>query len=101
MIVPFQHLLILASILFLLGLMAVLVRRNLIMILIGVEIMLNAAGLVLVGASALWQQLDGQVVVIFLMALTSAEVSISLAMVVYLNRRKKTIDVRAFNELRG
>ncbi len=101
MIVPFQHLLILACILFLLGLMAVLVRRNLIMILIGVEIMLNAAGLVLVGASALWQQLDGQVMVIFLMALTSAEVSISLAMVVYLNRRKKTIDVRAFDELRG
>lgn len=101
MIVPFQHLLILACIIFLLGLMAVLVRRNLIMILIGVEIMLNAAGLVLVGASALWQQLDGQVMVIFLMALTSAEVSISLAMVVYLNRRKKTIDVRAFDELRG
>jgi NADH-quinone oxidoreductase subunit K len=101
MIVPFQHLLILACILFLLGLMAVLVRRNLIMILIGVEIMLNAAGLVLVGASALWQQLDGQVMVIFLMALTSAEVSISLAMVVYLNRRKKTVDVRAFDELRG
>lgn len=101
MIVPMQHLLVLASILFLLGLMAVLVRRNLIMILIGVEIMLNAAGLVLVGASALWQQLDGQVMVIFLMALTSAEVSISLAMVVYLNRRKKTVDVRAFDELRG
>lgn len=101
MIVPFQHLLILASILFLLGLMAVLVRRNLIMILIGVEVMLNAAGLVLVGASALWQQLDGQVMVIFLMALTSAEVSISLAMVVYLHRRKKTVDVRAFDELRG
>jgi len=101
MIVPFQHLLILASLLFLLGLMAVLVRRNLIMILIGVEVMLNAAGLVLVGASALWQQLDGQVIVIFLMALTSAEVSISLAMVVYLNRRKKTIDIRAFDELRG
>ena len=101
MIIPFQHLLILASLIFLLGLMAVLVRRNLIMILIGVEIMLNAAGLVLVGASALWQQLDGQVLVIFLMALTSAEVSISLAMVVYLNRRKQTIDVRAFDELRG
>lgn len=101
MIVPFQHLLILASILFLLGLMAVLVRRNLIMILIGVEVMLNAAGLVLVGASALWQQIDGQVMVIFLMALTSAEVSISLAMVVYLNRCKKTVDVRAFDELRG
>jgi len=101
MIVPFEHLLVLASLLFFLGLMAVLVRRNLIMILIGVEIMLNAAGLVLVGASALWQQVDAQVLVIFLMALTSAEVSISLAMVVYLNHRKQTVDVRAFNELRG
>ena len=101
MIVPFAHLLVLASLLFFLGLMAVLVRRNLIMILIGIEVMLNAAGLVLVGASAMWQQLDGQVMVIFLMALTSAEVSISLAMVVYLNRRKRTVDVRAFNELRG
>lgn len=101
MIVPLEHVLILSTILFLLGLACVLVRRNLIMILIGVEIMLNAVGLVLVGASAFWQQIDGQVMVIFLMAMTSAEVSISLAMVVYLNRRKGTVDVRAFDEMRG
>ena len=101
MIVPLGHLLILATILFLLGLVCVLVRRNLIMILIGVEIMLNAVGLTLVGASSFWQQIDGQVMVIFLMAMTSAEVSISLAMVVYLQRRKGTVDVRAFDEMRG
>lgn len=101
MIVPLEHVLILSTILFMLGLACVLVRRNLIMILIGVEIMLNAVGLVLVGASAFWQQIDGQVMVIFLMAMTSAEVSISLAMVVYLNRRKGTVDVRAFDEMRG
>ncbi|HEY5674096.1 MAG TPA: NADH-quinone oxidoreductase subunit NuoK [Malonomonas sp.] len=101
MIVPLEHVLILSTILFLLGLVCVLVRRNLIMILIGVEIMLNAVGLLLVGASAFWQQIDGQVMVIFLMAMTSAEVSISLAMVVYLNRRKGTVDVRAFDEMRG
>ena len=101
MIVPMGHLLILATILFLLGLVCVLVRRNLIMILIGVEIMLNAVGLTLVGASAFWQQLDGQIMVIFLMAMTSAEVSISLAMVVYLQRRKNSIDIRAFDEMRG
>ena len=53
------------------------------------------------GASAFWQQVDGQIMVIFLMAMTSAEVSISLAMVVYLNRRKGTVDVRAFDEMRG
>lgn len=101
MIVPLEHLIILSTILFLLGLTCVMVRRNLIMILIGVEIMLNAVGLTLVGASAFWQQIDGQIMVIFLMAMTSAEVSISLAMVVYLQRRKNSIDIRAFDEMRG
>jgi len=100
MIVPMEHLLILSTILFVLGLACVLVHRNLIMILIGVEIMLNAAGLTLVGASAFWQQVDGQILVIFLMAMTSAEVSISLAMVVYLQRRKNSIDIRVFDEMR-
>lgn len=101
MIVPLQHVLVLAIILFSLGLLCVLARRNLIMMLIGVEVMLNAVGLVLVGASAFWQNLDGQMMVIFLMAMTSAEVSISLAMVVYLQRRKGSIDVRSFDEMRG
>ncbi len=101
MIVPLEHLIALSTILFLLGLTCVVVRRNLIMILIGVEIMLNAVGLTLVGASAFWQQIDGQIMVIFLMAMTSAEVSISLAMVVYLQRRKNSTDIRAFDEMRG
>ena len=101
MIVPLEHALVLSILLFVLGFVCVLVRRNLIMILIGVEIMLNAVGLTLVGASAFWQQLDGQIMVIFLMAMTSAEVSISLAMVVYLQRRKNSIDIRAFDEMRG
>lgn len=101
MIVPLEHLLILSTVLFLLGLVCVLVRRNLIMILIGVEIMLNAVGLTLVGASSFWQQIDGQLMVVFLMAMTSAEVSISLAMVVYLQRRQGTVDVQAFDEMRG
>lgn len=101
MIVPLEHVLVLSTILFVLGFVCVLVRRNLIMILIGVEVMLNAVGLTLVAASAFWQQLDGQMMVIFLMAMTSAEVSISLAMVVYLQRRKGSVDVRSFNEMRG
>ena len=101
MIVPLEHLLILSTILFLLGLACAVARRNLIMILIGVEIMLNAVCLTLVGASAYWQRIDGQVMVLFLMAMTSAEVSISLAMVVYLQRRKNSIDIRDFDEMRG
>jgi len=101
MIVPFIHVLAISAAMFLMGLACVLVRRNLIMILIGVEVMLNAVGLTLAGASALWHQVDGQIFVIFLMAMTSAEVSISLAMVVYLRRRRGTVDADAFDEMRG
>ena len=101
MIVPLEHLLIVAGIMFVMGLACTLARRNLTMILIGVEVMINAVGLTLVGGSAFWQQIDGQLVVVLLMALTSAEVSISLAMVVYLQRRKGTIEADQYNEMKG
>ncbi len=101
MIVPFGHVLVFSAILFFLGLWCVLARRNLILVLIGVEVMLNGVGLTLVGASALWGVVDGQVFVVFLMALTSAEVSISLAMVVYLKRRKGTLDPDEFDAMKG
>jgi NADH-quinone oxidoreductase subunit K len=101
MIVPLSHLLIVAGIMFVMGLACTLARRNLIMILIGVEVMINAVGLTLVGGSAFWQQIDGQLVVVLLMALTSAEVSISLAMVVYLQRRKGTIEADQYSEMKG
>jgi len=101
MIVPMAHVLAFSGALFVMGLACVLARRNIIMILIGVEIMLNAVGLTLAGASALWERVDGQVFVIFLMAMTSAEVSISLAMVVYLRRRKGSLDADAYDGMRG
>lgn len=101
MIVPLVHVLAFAGALFFLGLACVLVRRNLIMILIGVEIMINGAGLALAGGSAFWQNIDGQILVILLMALTSAEVSISLAMVVYLQRRRGTLQANSYNEMHG
>ena len=101
MIVPLSHLLAVSGLMFLLGLGCTLARRNLIVILIGVEVMINAVGLTLVGASAYWRQLDGQLVVLLLMALTSAEVSISLAMVVYLQRRKGTIVADHYSEMKG
>lgn len=101
MIVPLEHILMVAGLMFGLGFACVLARRSLIMILIGVEVMINAVGLALVGASAFWHNIDGQLLVVLLMALTSAEVSISLAMVVYLNRRKGTVDADAYNEMKG
>ncbi len=101
MIVPLNHLLILAAMLFALGLICVLIwRANVIMMLIGIEIMLNAAMLVFVAGSNRWGLADGQVFALMIMAVTSAEVSLALAMVVYLHRRKKTVNIDQFRELR-
>ena len=102
MIVPLFHVVVLAAVLFALGLVCVLVwRTNVIMLLIGIEIMLNAAMLVFVGGAAHWRTLDGQVFALMIMAMTSAEVSLALAMVVYLQRKKKTVDVDEFSEMKG
>jgi NADH-quinone oxidoreductase subunit K len=99
--VPLEHILILAALLFVLGLVCVLVwRSNIIMLLIGIEIMLNAAMLVFVGGANHYGALDGQVFALMIMAMTSAEVSLALALVVYLHRRKNSVDVDDFTELR-
>ena len=102
MIVPLAHVLILASILFVLGLACVLAwRTNVIMLLVGIEIMLNAAMLAFVGGANRWMMADGQIFAIVIMAMTSAEVSLALAMVVYLHRRKNTVNVDEFSDMKG
>lgn len=102
MIVPLEHILILAGLLFFIGLGGLLAWRvNLIMMLVCIEVILNAVMLVFVGGSARWGNADGQLFAIFIMALTSAEVSLALAMVVYLHRRRKTVDTDAFSGMKG
>jgi NADH-quinone oxidoreductase subunit K len=102
MIVPLEHILILAGLLFFIGMGGLLAwRANLIMMLVSIEVMLNAVMLVFVGGSARWGNPDGQFFAIFIMALTSAEVSLALAMVVYLHRRRKTVDTDLFCEMKG
>ena len=102
MIVPLEHILILAAMLFFLGMGGLLAwRANLIMMLVCIEVMLNAVMLVFVAGSARWGNADGQLFAIFIMALTSAEVSLALAMVVYLHRRKRTVNTDMFSELKG
>jgi NADH-quinone oxidoreductase subunit K len=101
MIVPLPHLLIFAAVLFSLGLVCVLIwRSNVIMVLIGIEILLNAAMLVFVAGSNYWGKADGQIFALMIIAMTSAEVSLALAIVVYLHRRKKTVNIDEFRELR-
>ena len=100
-LVPYSHVLLLAAVLFLLGAVCTVARRNLVMILIGVEIMLNAAGLALIGASLRWQQLDGQALVLFIMAVAASEVAVGLALIVYSHRRTGTVNADDYNLMKG
>ena len=100
-IVPYSHVLILAGILFLMGAGCAVARRNLIMILIGVEVMLSAAGLAFIGASLHWQRLDGQAFVIFIMAVAASEVAVGLALIVYSQRRTGTLNADDYDLMKG
>lgn len=102
MIIPLEQILILAGVLFFIGMGGLVAWRvNLIMMLVCIEIMLNAVMLVFVAASARWGTADGQFFAIFIMALTSAEVSLALALVVYLHRRTRSVNTDAYSEMRG
>lgn len=99
--VPMEHGLILAAILFFLGLAGVLSRRNILFILISIEVMLNASGLAFVVAGSRWEQADGQVMFIFILTMAAAEVSVGLALVLQLYHRFKSLDADAADEMRG
>jgi len=92
--------LIVAAVLFVLGLIGALTRKNVIFMLISVEIMLNAAGLAFVAAGAKWQQPDGQVMFLFILAMAASEVSIGLALVLQIQHQNKTLDVGDLKALR-
>ena len=99
--IPVQHGLLLAGILFSLGVVGLLVRRNLIFILMSVEVMLNASGLAFVVAASRWGRPDGQVMFIFVLTMAAAEVSVGLALVLQQYRLHKTLDADAASEMRG
>ncbi len=114
--VPMEHGLVVAGILFVLGLIGVLVRRDIIMILLSIEIMLNAAGLAFVVAGRKWLyppwpatgggtpagvSPDGQVMFLFILAMAAAEVSVGLALVLQLYHWFKTLDTDQASEMRG
>jgi len=97
---PLQTGLILAAVLFLLGLIGVLTRRNALFMLMSIEIMVNAAGLAFVVGAARWGQADGQVMFLFILAMAAAEVSVALALIVRMHRQHKTVDVQSLERLR-
>ena len=97
MIVPYSHVILLAGILLLMGMFCAVTRRNLIMILLGLEIMLNAAAVAFIGAALRWHHLEGQAIAIFILAIAAAEVSVGLALTVCAYKRKGSVDPGAYN----
>ncbi len=91
--IPLNWVLALSAILFSLGALGVLIKRNIIVMFMSVELMLNAANIALVAFSRVHGNLEGQIVVFFTMTLAAAEVAIGLAIIVALFRIKRTIDV--------
>ena len=93
MTVGLEHYLVVSMLLFALGLIGVIVRRNLLVIYMGLELMLNAANLALVAFSRFNNTLDGQVFVFFIITVAAAEVSVGLALIVALYRKRQTAHV--------
>jgi len=99
--VPLQHYLVLSTCLFFIGMIGVLVRRNIIIVFMCIEIMLNAVNLLMVSVSAYRGESSGQIMVLFIMAVAAAEVSVGLAIIVMMYKNLKTTNIDLFNQLKG
>lgn len=99
--VPMEHGLALAAILFTLGLTGLMVRRNMVFVLMSLEIMLNAAGLAFIVAGTAWGQAEGQAMFLLVITLAAAEASVGLALLIQLHRRFGTLDLDAASRMRG
>ncbi|MCE2436413.1 MAG: NADH-quinone oxidoreductase subunit NuoK [Pseudomonadales bacterium] len=99
--IPADYALYLALVLFLIGLFGVLLRRNVIFVLMSLEVMMNACGLAFVSAGAAWGVADGQIMFMLILALAAAEVAVALGLVLQLQKRFRTLDIDSASELRG
>lgn len=96
-----NHYILLSAILFSIGAVGVLVRRNPLILFMSIELMLNAANLAFVAFSRQWQSIDGQVFVFLILAVAAAEVAVGLAIIVALFRTRQTVNVDDANALKG
>ena len=99
--VPLNHVLLLSSLLFCMGMLGLMIRRNIIFILISLEVMLNACALAFVAAGAHWGQPDGQVMYLMILSIAAAEVAVGLGLVLQVQRRFKTLDMDNANRMSG
>lgn len=95
-----EHYLMVSGLLFSIGLLGVLIRRNLLIIYMGLELMLNAANLTLVAMSRFNNDLNGQVMVFFIITVAAAEVAVGLALIVALYRKNKSAEVDDLTSLK-
>jgi NADH-quinone oxidoreductase subunit K len=98
--IPVEIQLLFAGLLFLMGLTGLLVRRNVIFMLMSIEIMFNSAGMVFIIAGAHWAQVDGQTMFVFILTVTSAEVSVGLALILQMFRHFRSLDADKLSELK-
>ena len=99
--VPVNYYIILSAILFTIGALGVLIRRNPLIIFMSIELMLNAANLALIAFSSAFGQLDGQIFVFFVIAVAAAEVAVGLALIVQIFKSRHSINVDEMNNLKG
>jgi NADH-quinone oxidoreductase subunit K len=99
--VPQVYYIALSAILFTIGALGVLIRRNALIIFMSVELMLNSANLAFVAFANTYQQLNGQIIVFFVIAVAAAEVAVGLALIVAIFKSKQSIDVDTMSSLKG
>jgi NADH-quinone oxidoreductase subunit K len=99
--IPVEYYIILSAILFTIGVLGVLIRRNALIIFMSIELMLNAANLAIVAFSSAIQSFSGQIFVFFVIAVASAEVAVGLALIVEIFKSKHSIDVDQISGLKG
>ena len=99
--VPIEYYLVLSALLFVIGSAGVILRRNIITMFMCIELMLNAVNLTFITLSKVWGQVDGQIIVFFVMTVTAAEAAVGLAIIVIYYKNKGSIHVEHINSLKG
>ncbi|MFT5296448.1 MAG: NADH-quinone oxidoreductase subunit K [Colwellia sp.] len=99
--IPLTHVLILSSLLFIIGFVGVVVRKNTLFMLMSLEVMLNAVGVAFIGAGSVWQEADGQIMFMLILTLAAAEVAVGLALLIRMQRRYRTLNIDVLNQMKG
>ncbi len=99
--IPLFHVLILSSLLFAIGFVGVVARKNTLFILMSLEVMLNAIGVAFIGAGSVWQQADGQVMFILILTLAAVEAAVGLALLIRMQKKYRSLDIDLLSQMKG